>query len=78
MTLESIANWFQEADFKWKFKDGFRVPMLDDLDEAVTKAIDRLSDADDLTQIEFGRLIVQRNGNAYDVYVQMAEFPIED
>lgn len=75
MSIESIANFFQASEFKWKFKDGYRVPTLDDIDDYVTQAIDKLVDEPDLAQIEFGRLIVQKNGTSYDVYVHMAEFP---
>lgn len=76
MTLDRIAHLFQASNLKWKFKDGYKVPTVDDISDAVFKAIDTLADEPDLTQLEFGRLIVQKSGQFYEVYMHMAEFPI--
>lgn len=78
MSIASIAHVFQSANLHWKFKDGYRVPTVEEIDDAVIRAMDALRDEADLTQIEFGRMIVQKNGQAYDVYVQMHEIPISD
>lgn len=75
MSLDRIAHLFQASELKWKFKDGYRVPTLDEIDDAVIRAIDAIADEPDLTQIEFGRMIVQKNGQGFDVYVHMAELP---
>lgn len=63
---------FSRRGYKWTFKDGTRTPTYGDITEYVLKAIDQLKDKPDLTQIEFGRLIVQKHGSFYDVYVQVA------
>lgn len=74
MSLERIANLFRDSGFRWRFKDGdFRVPTLDDMDDAVGRAIEAIANEPDLTQIEFGRLIVRKDGQAFDVFVHLAE-----
>lgn len=77
MSLERISDFFQESGFVWKFKDGTRVPSHDEITEVVLKAIEVLSGQPDKTQMEVGRLVIQRNDQFYDLYVHMAEIPIQ-
>lgn len=76
MNLFAIAQFFQQAGYEWKFKDGrHTVPTQEDIEEAVQGYIDVLANEPDLTQVEGGRLIVQKHENFYDVYVHIAEIP---
>lgn len=77
MSLDRIARLFQESEFKWKFKDGYRVPTFEEIGDAVNRAIVTIADEPDLTQIEFGRLIVQKTAGHYDVYVHAYEVEID-
>lgn len=76
MSLHAISVYFQQTGYMWKFKDGLRVPTLEEITESVERAIKSLEDKPDMTQIEFGRLIVQRNDTYYDVYVHIAALPL--
>lgn len=75
--LEPISDFFQKSGFVWKFADGTRVPSHDEITEVVLKAIEVLSDQPDKTQVEVGRLVIQRNGSWYDLYCHMAQIPVE-
>lgn len=71
--LTSLARMFVRRGYEWNFNDGRRVPKQKEIEEFVLRAVERLSDQPDLSQLEFGRLIVQKHGDFYDVYVQVAE-----
>jgi hypothetical protein len=76
VNLFAVAQFFQQAGYEWKFKDGrHTVPTQEDIEEAVQNFMDVLADEPSLTQVEGGRLIVQKQGNFYDVYVHIAEIP---
>jgi hypothetical protein len=76
VSLHKVANFYKEAGYQWKFKEGFRVPTEEEIETTVFLAIDALKTEPDRAQLEVGRLVVQKNGQFYDVYVQMAEIPI--
>lgn len=73
-----IAKYFAERGYQWTFTDGRRIPTEDEIENVITRAVDALADEPDLTQLEVGRLIVQKHGQFYDVYVHIAQLNTDD
>lgn len=75
MTIQKVANFFNEEGYRWKFKDGsYRVPTEDEIDLTVMLAMDALDNEPDNAQVEVGRLIVKRRKQGqYDVFVLISE-----
>lgn len=71
----TVAEFFAQQGYEWNFKDGRRIPTEEEIDQTIGLAIDKLSEEPDLAQLEVGRLIVQRHGQFYDIYVHIAEAP---
>ena len=67
--LESeLADHFERNEWTWKLDNKDIVPREEDFLEALDKAAERLYDSPDGTQMEVGRLIIQKQGDRFYVY----------
>lgn len=64
---------FVRRGYEWSIAGEHRVPTQKEIEEFVQKAVDELAGHPNLTQMEFGRLIVKNNGSFCDIYVHVAE-----
>lgn len=71
--IHTLASLFEERGYEWSFRDNKRVPTQAEVDGAILEAIDKIKDSDNLTQIEFGRMIIQKDGPRYNLYVFIGE-----
>lgn len=76
MTLEEeISDTFHRNEWTWNLKGkGLVVPSPDDVLAALDEAARVLYDEPVGTQIEVGRLIIQKRHNGHDVYVYAGPF----
>jgi hypothetical protein len=73
MNLSYLASVFADRGYEWSFTEGRRVPTQQEIEDFVRQGVEQLQGEDDLTQIEFGRLILQKQGSHYDIYVHAGE-----
>lgn len=70
--LESL---FKEQGIQWKIDGELKAPTANDIWRVVTESRRQLAELPPggQPQLEIGRLIVQKNGLHYDVYLHMGE-----
>lgn len=74
--LESkIADWFAENGWTWNLKGGRTVvPTDSDVERALDEAVKQLYNEPVGTQLQVGRLIIEKKNQGYDVYMYVGEY----
>lgn len=73
---QKIADVFSENGWVWKYKDGDKVPPVEDVKMVLDRLRDDLVDYEgegEQPQIEMGRLIMKKREGHYDVFVWLGE-----
>jgi hypothetical protein len=71
---ETLHSIFKINKLEWRKTDGTKfLPTAEDFGQALDKVKSMLYDEEDGTQIEFGRLIVKKSADHYDVYCRLGE-----
>lgn len=66
---EDLAQKFEERVYQWRVDGKLITPTAADIEKMVDNAIAALYYESDGSCFERGRLIVQKNGTQYDVYL---------
>lgn len=70
---EDLASEFETRVYQWKVDGKFITPTAADIEKLVDNAVTALYSEPDGSCFERGRLIVQKNGTKYDVYLHYGE-----
>ena len=75
MSLEDdIAEIFEKHGWEWNLKKGTTIPDSWDIEQALDEAARLLYNEPVGTQLEVGRLIIQKKHRGHDVYVYVGPY----
>lgn len=66
---DELEEVMREHDYTWRIDDVLQHPSAADIKQVIDKAVAELYYEQDGALIEVGRLIIQKNGTMYDVYL---------
>lgn len=82
MTIfEEIKAVLDHHKYKWRINGELQTPTVKDIEQTLDEAVRLLSNEDSTNsspQLEIGGIIIQHNGNHYDVYVRIGEIKTKE